>query len=148
MSAGDCFQLQHTWALLKSLWILSRADYCPRNFSHLKIIKPPVERGGNGNRLEISGEKTRSWQRKEELTSSTKHSECFGSTIFEFILSSTGLGGVNSIIAWLFLYSCSGPLQWGGMLGTGVEEKEKKDFCVQITLIPLLVQCWIYSGWQ
>lgn len=44
-------------------------------------------------------------QRKSKLASSAKHNEYFGSIIFEFMLSFTGPGGVNSIIAELSLYT-------------------------------------------
>lgn len=105
------FHLQHTWALFKSLWFLSQSDFCRRNFSHPKIIKPRVERGGNGNRLEISGEKTRSSQREKELASSGKHD---ASMNFEFILSFIALEVLTAPSASFFLYSCSGQLWWGG----------------------------------
>lgn len=59
----------------------------------------------NGNRLANSGGTSRSLQRKNELASSAKHNEDFGSMIFEFILSFIGFGGVNSIITQLFLYT-------------------------------------------
>lgn len=131
------FHLQHTWALLKSLWFLSQADFCWRNFSHLKIIKPPVERGGNGNQLEISGEKTRSLQRKKELASSSKHNEYFGRRIFEFILSFLGLGGVNSLMGLTFPLL---PFRAAVMRGKVGERVGEKYFCVQITLITLLFQ--------
>lgn len=142
---GILFHLQYTSALLKSLGFLSQADFCWRNFSHLKIIKPPVERGGNSNRLEISGGKAGSLSRKKELASLGKHDEYFGSIIFEFILSFIGLGGVNSTLSLAFPLLPSGQLLWGGRWAKGVG---KKDFCVQIILITLLVQASIYLGWQ